>query len=112
MNLGARIERYGYELLPGILSETETKSLLGEVSKAELPRSRAGIRHLMGHPGVSRIAESKKILSIVRLVLGEDAIPFRATLFDKSPSSNWLVMWHQDTALPLFERKEIEGWGP
>ena len=29
------------------------------------------------------------------------AQPFRATLFDKSASANWLVVWHQDTALPM-----------
>ena len=26
--------------------------------------------------------------------------------------SNWLVAWHQDTALPLVERRELSGWGP
>jgi ectoine hydroxylase-related dioxygenase (phytanoyl-CoA dioxygenase family) len=26
--------------------------------------------------------------------------------------SNWLVVWHQDTALPLRERREVAGWGP
>ena len=39
-------------------------------------------------------------------------MPFRATLFDKSPTSNWLVAWHQDTALPLRERRATPGWGP
>jgi ectoine hydroxylase-related dioxygenase (phytanoyl-CoA dioxygenase family) len=33
-------------------------------------------------------------------------------LFDKSSISNRLVVWHQDTALPLRERKEVSGWGP
>ena len=45
-------------------------------------------------------------------ILGGAALPFRATLFDKSPTSNWLVVWHQDTALPLYERREVPGWGP
>jgi hypothetical protein len=36
----------------------------------------------------------------------------RATLFDKSPTANWLVVWHQDTALPVQERREAPGWGP
>ena len=39
-------------------------------------------------------------------------MPFRATLFDKSPVSNWLVVWHQDTALPFCERRDKSGWGP
>lgn len=44
--------------------------------------------------------------------MGLSAIPFRATLFDKSPDANWLVVWHQDTALPLRERNESPEWGP
>ncbi|HWZ79653.1 MAG TPA: phytanoyl-CoA dioxygenase family protein [Candidatus Sulfotelmatobacter sp.] len=44
--------------------------------------------------------------------MGADAIPFRATLFEKTLAANWLVVWHQDTALPLRERQELQGWGP
>jgi ectoine hydroxylase-related dioxygenase (phytanoyl-CoA dioxygenase family) len=51
-------------------------------------------------------------MELARSVLGPEAFPFRATLFDKSPESNWLVVWHQDTALPLRERREVRGWGP
>ncbi len=58
------------------------------------------------------LAEDSRLLEIVRVVLGPTAIPFRATLFDKSPSSNWLVARHQDTALPLSEKVETPGWGP
>jgi ectoine hydroxylase-related dioxygenase (phytanoyl-CoA dioxygenase family) len=51
-------------------------------------------------------------MAIAHATLGAEAFPFRATLFDKSPSANWLVVWHQDTALPLQERRKITGWGP
>jgi ectoine hydroxylase-related dioxygenase (phytanoyl-CoA dioxygenase family) len=51
-------------------------------------------------------------MEIAKEVLGEEAFPFRATLFDKSPAANWLVVWHQDTALPLRQRRETPGWGP
>ena len=50
--------------------------------------------------------------SHIRKILGPGAMPIRATLFDKSPASNWLVVWHQDTALPMRERRETAGWGP
>jgi ectoine hydroxylase-related dioxygenase (phytanoyl-CoA dioxygenase family) len=33
-------------------------------------------------------------------------------LFDKSAISNWLVAWHQDTALPLHQRVDDSLWGP
>jgi hypothetical protein len=47
-----------------------------------------------------------------RSCLGESAFPFRATLFDKSPQQNWLVVWHQDTALPLCGHRDVAAWGP
>jgi ectoine hydroxylase-related dioxygenase (phytanoyl-CoA dioxygenase family) len=52
------------------------------------------------------------MLAIARQFLHTEPFPFRATLFDKSAQSNWLVVWHQDTALPLRERRDIAGWGP
>jgi ectoine hydroxylase-related dioxygenase (phytanoyl-CoA dioxygenase family) len=51
-------------------------------------------------------------MQLARNAVGKNAFPFRATLFDKSPSSNWLVVWHQDTALPMRERMDVPGWGP
>ena len=44
--------------------------------------------------------------------LGGEAVPFRATLFEKSGKANWLVVWHQDTALPIRRPFEQAGWGP
>jgi len=35
-----------------------------------------------------------------------------ATLFDKSPEANWLVVWHPDTALPLRKRRDTPRWRP
>jgi len=49
------------------------------------------------------------LLELARAILGRDAFPFRATLFDKSPTANWLVVWHQDTALPLRQHRETPG---
>ncbi len=66
----------------------------------------------MRNASVAALARSSILLARAQEVLGSAAAPFRATLFDKSPTSNWLVVWHQDTALPLRERREIPGWGP
>ena len=52
------------------------------------------------------------MMELARDVLGPGAFPFRATLFEKSPAANWLVVWHQDTALPLRQRIDLPGWGP
>lgn len=106
------IEERGFAIVPDLLLPEEVDQLLAQLSQAFTQRTRAGARHLMGHPSVRALASDPRFLGSAREVLGEAAVPFRATLFDKSPDSNWLVVWHQDTALPLREKREVPGWGP
>ena len=102
----------GFSVLPKVLGDEEMRRLITELENAGLARSRAGIRHAMKNESVATVARDARMMRIAREILGEGAIPFRATLFDKSPVSNWLVVWHQDTALPLRVRGEVAGWGP
>lgn len=106
------VEQTGFAVIPNILSEGEAAQTARDLELAALKRSRAGIRHLMSNPTVARLSRDQRLLSIASEILDREAIPFRATLFDKSSEANWLVVWHQDTALPLRERREAEGWGP
>src|SRR5258707_14076007 len=64
----------------------------------------------MVYPAVNDLALDPRLVGLARQVLGANAFPFRATLFVKSPTSNWLITWHQDTALPLRQRREADGW--
>jgi ectoine hydroxylase-related dioxygenase (phytanoyl-CoA dioxygenase family) len=102
----------GYQIIRGVLSPGEIDCLLAALSAAHHARSRAGARHLMSSAAVAEVANDPRLLALARKILGPTVVPFRATLFDKSPSANWLVPWHQDTALPLRERSEAPGWGP
>jgi len=106
------IQEQGYAIIPGILAPQEITGLIHDFSRVDLPRSRAGVRHAMKLPAVAALAQDPRLIVIAAKTLGAGAFPFRATLFDKSPTANWLVVWHQDTALPLQERRESPGWGP
>jgi len=55
----------------------------------------------MQDSAVATLARDPRLMQIDKTVLGDAAEPYRATLFDKSSAANWLVVWHQDTALPL-----------
>jgi hypothetical protein len=101
----------GFDVHPDVLTVHEATGLLAVLDGVR-SRSRAGARHLMSHSVVAELAGDPRLLTLAQSVLGEDAKPFRATLFDKSLGSNWLVVWHQDTALPLRFRREVPGWGP
>jgi ectoine hydroxylase-related dioxygenase (phytanoyl-CoA dioxygenase family) len=106
------IQEQGFGVIPGILEPKEVEGLLDVFGRVNLPRSRAGVRHAMKLPAVAAVAQDMRLIEIARETLGTEAFPFRATLFDKSQATNWLVVWHQDTALPLQERREAPGWGP
>jgi hypothetical protein len=106
------IEEQGFAILPGIVTPGEITALLNEIPPEIPQRRKAGVRHTLGTSGVSSLARGPELLRIARGVLGDRAFPFRATLFNKSQEANWLITWHQDTALPLRERLETEGWGP
>ena len=100
----------GYCIEPAVLAEPECNTLLAALASAN--RSHAGARHLMRHPAVASTARNERLLRIASEALGQDAAPFRATLFEKTGRANWLVAWHQDTALPLAARFDDAGWGP
>jgi ectoine hydroxylase-related dioxygenase (phytanoyl-CoA dioxygenase family) len=106
------VEQHGFAVVPGVFSPRELIPLVVSLADLAPHSARAGVRHVLGHPAVSVIARHQRLLGMAQEILGQSAFPFRATLFDKSPDSNWLITWHQDTALPLRERHETPGWGP
>src|SRR5579864_3458388 len=101
----------GFSIRPGVLSKTECDEITAAVCGVPKP-GRAGSRHLMSHPVVLALATDARLLAAARNALGERAVPFRATLFEKSADANWLVPWHQDTALPITAPFCAPGWGP
>jgi Phytanoyl-CoA dioxygenase (PhyH) len=112
LNFASTLGEKGFAIVPEVLPQKDVNRLLNELGMSTLPRSRAGMRHAMRNLRVAAFAREARLMQLAQEVLGGGAIPYRATLFDKSPTSNWLVVWHQDTALPLRERCEVPDWGP
>jgi ectoine hydroxylase-related dioxygenase (phytanoyl-CoA dioxygenase family) len=109
--LTALINLHGFAIIDDLLSRSEIDPLLEALPDIE-KNGRAGVRHLLKNPAVRALAESRQLYKISKEVLGLDAFPFKATLFAKSQTTNWLVTWHQDKTLPLREKREAIGWGP
>ena len=87
-------------------------SALAALARANLTRSKAGARHVLMVSAVRELATDQRLLDLAARFVGPTPVAFRATLFDKSPAANWLVVWHQDTALPLKKRVNDAAWGP
>lgn len=101
----------GFEIMAPLFRPEELTAIDDAVAESAM-RGRAGVRHLLRFDAVRDLARDPRLLAIGRRFLGGTPTPFKATLFDKSPASNWLVAWHQDTALPLRAHVDARGWGP
>lgn len=102
----------GFAVVPEVLSRRMIQEFLEGLQRIPVRRTRAGVRHALAYAPVAELARSKAILGMAQEILGPGALPYRASLFEKSPEANWLVAWHQDTALPLREFSNDPDWGP
>jgi hypothetical protein len=102
----------GFAVVASVFDAAEIDGITSDLDRASLQRSRAGARHLLSVPAIAALARDARLTELAAEVLRCDPVPFGATLFDKSSEANWLVVWHQDTALPLIERRDTAGWGP
>lgn len=76
-----------------------------------LPTDRAGLR-LHGVAGLGELLANDALGAPAATWLGRAARPVRAILFDKSPTTNWALGWHQDRTIAVRERIEVPGYGP
>jgi ectoine hydroxylase-related dioxygenase (phytanoyl-CoA dioxygenase family) len=107
------ISDLGFEIEEQVVSARECDALAAQLTEASISSGRAGARHLMSNNAVKELANDGRLLRIAQGALGESALPFRATLFAKSGAANWLIPWHQDTALPVatsFADPEWASW--
>jgi len=58
------------------------------------------------------LAASGCIGAIASAVLGQEARPVRAILFNKSADTNWALGWHQDRTICVKERRDAPSFGP
>ncbi|MEM8559293.1 MAG: phytanoyl-CoA dioxygenase family protein [Bacteroidota bacterium] len=115
----SQVDEDGYAVVEDVLGLTEVERLRHAFTEAEAvaaPR-RSGralfaVRRALAIPAIRAEAESGAASRLAAAVLGPDANPVRAILFDKKPEANWKVAWHQDQTIAVKERADVEGYGP
>jgi hypothetical protein len=100
----------GYSIHEQVFNRSEVAGVLAALANAEMVRTKAGARHVLAVPVIRLLATDPRMMRLAAGFVGAAPVAFRATLFDKSPTSNWLVVWHQDTALPMKSRVDDPAW--
>lgn len=104
------LERKGLALVPSVIDESVRLDLLRDMQKSVSPVA-AGVRDVTRKiDSVRSLTHSKMIRALVEPVLGSSARLVRSILFNKSEDANWQVAWHQDLAIAVEKRVEIDGF--
>lgn len=112
-HMKSEYEINGYHLVEGALDEAEVDLLIQELSVFENEMNNYGVRDLMKKvPEIRKLATSSPLISIAQDVLGPSVKPVRSVFFDKVPTANWNVAWHQDTSIAVKEWADVPGFGP
>lgn len=99
------LEENGYTILPAALDRKEASALEDAVAAVQV--SGAGTRNLLMYPWC------RAMCARLRSALSLSGVAVQCTLFDKTPSRNWLVPLHQDLSIPVAERvehPELRAW--
>ena len=106
--VAAQVERDGYAVVDGVLPAAEVAEL---VARAEASMADgAGDRNALAWPWVAALAADPLISGLASACLGGPVRAVRGILFDKVPGANWKLGFHQDRALALAERREVDGF--
>jgi len=114
-DLATRFHNDGFAIIRSVLNEAEIaifRSACEPLLHADASR-RPGVRQLLKRaPALREHLNSPTFKALLGDLGAPDARPVRSILFDKSPTANWLVPWHQDATIALTVKADIEGFGP
>jgi hypothetical protein len=93
--------------VPPCLDEATVELLNKQFDDTRYPE-----RNLLSVPSVRALAMSRPVREIMEAVLGPECVAVRGIFFNKTRSSNWKVVWHQDLTIAVRERADVSGFGP
>ena len=106
-----QLAREGFAVVPGVLDDNRCDSLASHVESDAA--GGAGSRQLLEYSWGRALADELRRQPALREVIPLGSVAVQCTLFDKSPTKNWLVSLHQDLSIPVRARvtaAECSGW--
>lgn len=107
-----QLDRDGFEIVQNIVDPVSRSALLDEIEAHVRGVPAAGVRGLARKiTAVRTLADSPAVRALVARKLGVASRLVRSILFNKTKLANWQVAWHQDLAIAVRERAEVDGFG-
>ncbi len=114
-NYAARLEARGYIIANHIYSRKSIREMRKLIGNYQDSRSGSGDKAYAIRQLFKEIPELKAycINSNLKKILGNlghDLFLTKAIFFDKTPETNWYVIWHQDIPINVVEKTETPGY--
>ena len=106
----SEFKKSGYFVMPSVIDAVLNRRLGAFVAGIA---GRAGSRRLLDETWCAHLAGALRGDARIRSLLPRNAVAVQCTLFDKLPTKNWLVAFHQDLSIPVSSRvdsPECSGW--
>ena len=104
------IERAGWVSTDPVVEPTLLDAVIAELPAVS---NAAGARNILAESDAVRmLARAPAVRALAEWVLGPECFVVRGILFDKTPTTNWKVIWHQDLSIAVRERIDAPGFGP
>ena len=110
MSLLDELNSRGYALVENAVEEVVVEEILRAIAAAGLDGNSRDLGSAA--PEILRLCRATALCPLANEALETKAVIVRSLLFDKTPSANWVVAWHQDVTIAVKERRDVPGFGP
>lgn len=107
------IEQHGWAVIEDVLDEITLSEMEHSITPFVLDSSgRGGVRNLLEDSAeVAALGRSGPLRALASSVLGAQCGVVRVIYFDKTPDTNWRVIWHQDLTIAVQNEHATPGYG-
>lgn len=106
------LDQTGFSIAPSLLSAAECDAAIvhpGDMGET----TGAGTRRLLSLPWCVALAHKIRYSAVLADIIPRHYFVVQCTYFEKSPTKNWLVAWHQDLSIPVaayVPHPALSGW--
>ena len=104
------LEHKGFTIIENIYTKSEIEEILNLIEVNDLS-GKFGVREfLFNHRDICKLVINTKLKEIVKQISPSCTKSIKSIYFDKPPTSNWIVNWHQDLTINLSNRSNVDGY--
>lgn len=110
-NIQDILTKKGFFIQKNLFSKNTVDALIMLIEKTRITKKQFAIRQFFQLiPNAQNILLNNKFRSFFYQNIGTNYFLIKAIYFDKPPTTNWVVPWHQDLTIVTDQKNELEGF--